>query len=104
MEGGKFENAGDSATTINRQLLYNALNHVLLEFKEEAAVAIREVADCIDSSGNTQASVAFNEFLAELQQPQPRPSRLKLFWDGVVNNLPSSATRDDAATKIVGLF
>ncbi|MGO9099645.1 MAG: hypothetical protein ACLP9Y_09485, partial [Mycobacterium sp.] len=104
VEGDKFENIGANAVTINRSLLINALNHVILDQKDEVATGIREVADNIDSSGNTEASAAFNEFLEELAQPQPRPSRLKLFWDGVLNALPSTATLDDAAAKIADLF
>ncbi len=100
----EFENTGDKGVAVNRALLINALNHVILEQESDVATGIREVADYIDSSGNEEASVAFNEFLEELEQPQPRPSRLKLFWAGVVNALPPNATLDDAATKIGELF
>ena len=100
----KFENIGANGVTINRSVLINALNRVIIDQKDEVAVGIREVADYIDSLGNTEASVAFNEFLEELEQPQPRPSRLRLFWAGVLNALPSSATLDDAAAKIAHLF
>jgi hypothetical protein len=100
----RFDNVGANGVTINRSVLLNALNHVILDQKSEVATAIREVADYIDSSGNAEASVAFNEFLEELEQPQPRPSRLKLFWAGVLNALPSSVILDDADTKIAHLF
>ena len=99
-----FENTGAHEVTINQSMLINALNHVILDQKDQVATAIREITDYIDSSGNAEATLAFNEFLEELGQPQPRPSRLKLFWAGVLNALPSSATLDDADTKIAQLF
>jgi hypothetical protein len=98
------ENISANGVTINWPVLINALNHVILDQKDEVATGIREVVDYINSSGNTEAAVAFNEFLEELQQPQPRPSRLKLFWAGVSNALPSTVTLDDAAAKIAHLF
>lgn len=100
----KSENIGTSGVTINRSMLINALNHVILEQENEVATGIREVADYIESSGNAEASVAFNEFLEELEQVQPRPARLKLFWAGVLNALPSAAILDDATAKIADLF
>ena len=104
MEDDIIREIGADAVTVNRSLLINALNHVILEQNDDVATAIREAADYIDSSGNTDASVAFNEFLEELEQPQPRSARLKLFWDGVVNALPSTAALDDAAAKVAKLF
>lgn len=98
------DDVGANAAMTNRQLLMNALNHVILEQKDDVAVAIKEVADAIDSSGNAEASVPFNEFLEELQQPQPRSARLKMFWAAVFSTLPPSAARDDAAGKIERLF
>ena len=100
----KFEDIGSNGVTINRSVLINALNHVILDQKDSVATGIREVVDYIDSAGNAEAAVAFNEFLEELEQPQPRPSRLKLFWAGVLNALPPSAILDDAAAKIADLF
>ncbi|MBX7432636.1 hypothetical protein JDV09_11045 [Mycobacterium sp. Y57] len=100
----KGDDVGTNAAMTNRQSLMNALNHVILEQKDDIAVAIKEVADAIDSSGNAEASVPFNEFLEELQQPQPRLTRLKVFWTAALNSLPSSAARDDAAAKVERLF
>ncbi len=100
----KSENIGANGVTINRSVLNNALNRVILDQKDNVATGIREVVDYIDSSGSAEAAVAFNEFLEELEQPQPRPSRLKLFWAGVLNALPSTATLDDAAAKFADLF
>ena len=68
----EFENIGDKGVAINRALLINALNHVILDQANEVATGIREVVDYIDSSGNQEAFVAFNEFLEELGQRQPR--------------------------------
>lgn len=102
-QGDKFENIGAGAIIINRSALNNALNRVSAD-RQDVREALEEVTGYIESSRVPDASAAYNEFLQELEQPEARKTRLKLFWDGVVAALPGVTKLADSVAQITTLF
>jgi hypothetical protein len=102
--GDTFKDIGAGATIINRSTLTNAMNRVATGSDKEVSEALKQVAEFIESQGNTEASDAYSGFLEELEKPKPRKPMLKILWDGAVTALPSIATLAAAVAKIATLF
>lgn len=82
----------------------NVISNVGERYGQDKAQAIKEVAEYIEKSKSPAASALFESFNQELNKPQPDKSRLKSFWEGVENVLPSIATISESVAKIVSLF
>jgi hypothetical protein len=93
-----------NATIINKSLVENSFNKVKREHDEEISKALVEVAKFIEKSGDPVSGALFDKFNEELNKPQPDKSRLKSFWSGIQNALPSIASISDSVAKIVSLF
>ena len=104
MSGDTFKDIGPGATIINRSKLQNAMNTVAGTGNPDVAEALKEVAEAINSSGNSAAAENFDAFTEELQRSQPRKSLLKSLWNGVVEALPTIVNLAAATAKIVALF
>ena len=102
--GDKFSDIGAGATIVNRSLLSNALNTIGNKIGPEVAEALKAVSAVVDEAGNADATENFNGFTEELGKSEPRKSRLKSFWNGLVDALPSIAQLGDATAKIASLF
>lgn len=101
--GDKFENVRN-ATIVNRSFVQNAFNKVKREYDEETAQALKEIAEEIEKSKNTEAAENFNSFNEELQKPEPKKSILRTLWAGVTTALPSMLQMTDIVAKISKLF
>jgi hypothetical protein len=98
--GDVFKNIGTGATIINRSNLINAMNNTNSGADPNLADALKQLADLIEKSGNSDAADNFNAFTEELQKPSPRKSLLKSFWDGMLAALPTIAELTTAAGTI----
>lgn len=101
--GDIFENI-HNATIINKALVENSFNKVKTEQDEETGKALVKAAEFIEKSKDPAAGTLFNNFTEELNKPQPDKSRLKSFWSGIQNALPSIASISESVAKIVSLF
>ena len=98
-----FSNISNS-TIINRSLLQNAFNKAKSETGEEAAEALRKVAEAVAQSGNKEAGELLDQFNEELAKTQPRKSLLKRSWENLVQVLPTIEAIAGAAEAIAKLF
>jgi hypothetical protein len=67
-------------------------------------MALVKVAEFIEKSKDPAAGALFNSFTEEINKPQPDKSRLKSFWSGIQNVLPSIASIPGSVAKVVGIF
>lgn len=95
--GDVFKNIGAGATIVNRSNLVNAMNATKDTVGPDVSEALRQLAEFIERSGDSDAAENFNAFTEELQQPNPRKSLLKSFWNGMLAALPTIA---DLATVV----
>jgi hypothetical protein len=102
-KGDVFENI-KNATIINRSTVQNAFNKVKSEHDEETSKALIKIAEFIEKSNEPAAGALFNNFTDELNKPQPDKSKLKSFWSGIQNALPSIVSISESVAKIVTLF
>jgi hypothetical protein len=102
--GDVFRDIGAGATIINRSNLINAMNSASGSNSRELEDALRQLAEFIEKSGSREAADNFNAFTEELQQPSPRKSLLKSFWNGMLAALPTIAELTTAAGTIALLF
>jgi hypothetical protein len=91
-------------TIVNRSLLTNALNRVILAGDEEGAASLKVVAEHVQKSGNTTAVENFEGLLEEFERTEPRQSRMSAFWDGLVKVLPSVTQLGEATEQVVKLM
>jgi hypothetical protein len=101
--GDVFNNIHD-ATIINKSLVKKSFNKVKKEHDEETSKALAKVAEFIEISKDHAAGALFDTFNKELNKPQPDKTRLKSFWTGIQNTLPSIASISESVAKIVQLF
>jgi len=101
--GDNFESVTNS-TIINKSLVQNAFNKVKNEKDEETGNALMKVANEIEKSKDPSAGVLFNGFTEELSKPQPDKERLKSFWRGIDNVLPTIKSIAEVSNKILPLF
>ena len=101
--GDKFENI-HNATIINRSIVEKAFNKVRDEHDEETAQALKQIAELIEKSKNSEAADNFNSFNEELQKPEPKKSVLRVLWGGITVALPSILQMTDVVQKISKLF
>jgi hypothetical protein len=101
--GDNFENITNS-TIINKSLVQNALNKVKNENDEETEDALMKVANEIVKSKDPTAGVLFDRFTEELNKPQPDKERLKSYWRGIENALPTIRSISEVESKIIPLF
>jgi hypothetical protein len=103
IRGDVFTNISD-ATIINR----SNLEHVVVSTKDsvgpDVGEALRQLAEFIEQSGNSEAAENFNAFTEELQQPKPRKALLKSFWNGMLAALPTIAELATVAGTIAALI
>jgi len=85
-------------------LVENSFNKVKKEYDDETSKALVKVAEFIEKSKDPAAGALFNSFTEELNKPEPDKSRLKSFWSGIQNNLPSIVSISESVAKIVTLF
>ena len=100
--GDSFANIGAGAVVINRSLLTNAMNRVAGTDGATAA-ALREIAEHVQQSGNADAGDNLEGLMEELERAEPRRSRLKTFWDGLVAVLPGVVQLGAASEKMIEL-
>ena len=100
--GDSFSNIGAGAVIINRSLLTNAMNRVAGTDGDTAA-ALQAIAQHVQRSGNQDAGENLDGLLEEMDRPEPRKSRLKTFWDGLVAVLPSVVQLGAASEKMIEL-
>lgn len=101
--GDVFKNIGAGATIINRSSLVNAMNVTNDAVDPSVGEALRQLADFIEQSGNKEAGENFNAFTEELQQPSPRKSLLRSFWNGMLTALPTIANLATVAGAVAAL-
>ena len=101
--GDVFKNIGAGATVINRSSLLNAMNVVKDTGDPNVSEVLRQLAEFIEQSGNKDAAENFNAFTEELQQPSPRKSLLKSFWNGMLAALPTIADLSTVAGTVAML-
>jgi hypothetical protein len=101
--GDVFKNIGAGATIINRSSLVNAMNVANNTVDPSVGEALRQLAEFIQQSGNKEAAENFNEFTKELQQPSPRKSLLRSFWNGMLAALPTIADLATVAAAVAAL-
>lgn len=102
-KGDVFENIAN-ATIINKSTIQNAFNKVKSEHDEATSKALIKIAEFIEKSNEPAAGALFNSFTDELNKPQPDKSKLKSFWTGIQNVLPSIVSISESVAKIVTLF
>lgn len=100
--GDSFENVVD-ATIVNKASVQNAFNKEN-EKDEETGNALMKVANEIEKSKNPTAGVLFEHFKEELNKPQPDKERLKSFWKGIENAIPTVRSMTEVTSKIISLF
>jgi hypothetical protein len=91
-----------NSNIINKSLVENSFNKVKGEHDEETGKVFAEVAKIIGKSGKASAGALFDKFNEELNKTQPEKSKLRDFWDGMVDILPSLATFAGVISKIIG--
>ncbi|MFQ5566290.1 MAG: DUF6232 family protein [Paracoccaceae bacterium] len=101
--GDKFQNIRDS-TIVNRSQVDKSFNTIRNSFDEETALAIRQLAEFINQSGNTEAAAIFDEFNRELAAASPRKPILRSLWTGITNALPAVNTLADVTLKIMKIL
>jgi hypothetical protein len=101
--GDNFENIVD-ATIINKASVQNAFNKVRNQNNEETGNALMKIANEIEKSQDPTAGVLFDYFTEELNKPQPDKERLKSFWRGIENALPTVRSITEVTSKIKPLF
>ena len=104
VQGDSFSNIGAGATIINRSTLTNSLNAARQVAGEDTAKALQSVSQIVENSGNADAVESLNEFNEELAKPDPKKSRLKLFWKGVTDSLGPLSEVATFTEHIVKLF
>jgi hypothetical protein len=102
-KGDVFQNVSN-ATIINKSTVQNAFNKIENEYDEETSKALINVAEFIEKSNEPAAGALFNSFVDEINKPQPDKSKLKSFWSGIQNVLPSIVSISESIAKIVTLF
>lgn len=104
MEGDVIRDIGAGATVINRSLVEKSFNKVRDQFDENAASALRLIAQEIEKSGNKEAGELFDSFNEELQKPEPKRSLLRTLWNGMVEALPAIGQLAGVVAQISKLF
>ena len=91
IEGSRDDVFGNvtNANIINKSTIQNAFNKVKSEHDEETSKALIKIAEFIEKSNEPAAGALFNSLTDELNKPQPDKSKLKSFWSGIQNVLPS---------------
>ncbi|MGV3556931.1 hypothetical protein [Larkinella arboricola] len=97
--GDNFENI--SGTVINRSLVSNSFNKVRDQIDEESAKLLEYITLEVEKSGNKDAVDLMEGFHKEIQQPEPKKSILKNFWNGLVIAIPSLISNADKVMDII---
>jgi hypothetical protein len=102
--GDTFSNIGQNTTIINRSLVQHSMNRARANGGDDAADALKKIADAVDASGNKEAVTFFDQFNEELQKPEPRKTLLRASWDNLVKALPTIGALAGAAEAVAKLF
>ena len=94
-----FNNISNS-TIINRSSVEKSFNRIQEKYDKETAMALLQVAQEIEKSGNKEAAELFENFNEEIQKPKPRRSVLRSVWEGIEKALPSVLEITDIAIRI----
>lgn len=103
VSGDSFSNIHNS-TIINRSNLKNASVALSKAGRSEAVEALGTIAAHVQESGNDDAAENFDGLTEELEREPVRPARLKSFWNGLVDALPSVAKLGESTAAIIELF
>jgi hypothetical protein len=101
--GDVFKNISH-ATIINRSVVERAFNRYKDSSDDDVAVALKEIAQHVDASGNIAAAAVFNQFASTLIEEKPDKSKLGQYWDSLVAILPGVGSITGAASAIVKIF
>ena len=101
--GDTFSNISNS-TVVNRSTVSQAFNVAQARYDEETAQTLARIAEAVAASGNKEAGEALDMFSEEMTKDAPRPSILKLAWDGLVTTLPPIAKIAGASAAIAKLL
>jgi hypothetical protein len=82
----------------------DAFSQVRLKYGEEAANALRHVADAVARSGSKEASELLDGFQEELRKPEPKRPILRSLWRDLTAALPALGQMADLALKMSQLF
>jgi hypothetical protein len=101
---GDVINVGDRSNPIITTRGSVAFSTLTTTYGPEFAEAMRKLDDFIKRSGNRSAAELYEGFSGELEQPQPRKSVLRAFWESIKRELPTVVTLADVVAKMAALI
>lgn len=99
--GDNFEHIVNS-TVINKSLLQNSLNKYA--DNENIISALKKLEKIVFDSENRDAIDTFNNMNEELAQISPSKSKIKAFWNMLIDILPTIKNMTDIVATITSLF
>lgn len=103
IQGDKFEGISHS-TVINRSSIENAFNTTNIPVDGETQKTLIAITEAVEKSQNEAAQLLWQSFIEELKSQEPRKSKLRACWEGVLAILPSVSTLVSSVAKIAPLF
>ena len=82
----------------------SSFNKVKMQFDEETANVIQQIAEIVEISKNAEAVELFEAFNEEISKPEPKKTLLKTFWNNLSSLLPDLSITVSIVEKVMKII